>query len=112
MIERGAGDLGEAACKVCVEIRFQGEAWKAAGGRRGGSVLRLDEEGLDLLRVKANEKMLEGAPERGGGDRGEEEARGSLAASESAGEACRCAKLRRRISSSSVCPERRDERER
>jgi hypothetical protein len=42
-------------------------------------------------------KMLEGAPERGGGDRGEEEARGSLAASEPAGEACRFAVLRRAI---------------
>jgi hypothetical protein len=31
MIGRGAGDLGEVACKVCVEIRFQGEARKAAG---------------------------------------------------------------------------------
>jgi hypothetical protein len=32
MLGRGAGDLGEAACKVCVEIRFQGVARKAAGG--------------------------------------------------------------------------------
>jgi hypothetical protein len=31
MIGRGAGDLAEDACKVCVEIRFQGEARKAAG---------------------------------------------------------------------------------
>jgi hypothetical protein len=42
-------------------------------------------------------KNIRGAPERGGGDRGEEEARGSLAASESAGEVCRCSELRRRI---------------
>jgi hypothetical protein len=34
-------------------------------------------------------KMLEGAPERGGGDRGEEEARGSLARSNSTGDVCR-----------------------
>jgi hypothetical protein len=41
------------------------------------------------------EKVSAVVRERGGGDRGEEEARGSLAASESAVEACRCAKLRR-----------------
>jgi hypothetical protein len=42
-------------------------------------------------------KNVRGGTEERRGDRGEEEARGSLAASESAGEACRCAKLRRRI---------------
>jgi hypothetical protein len=41
--------------------------------------------------------MLEGAPEKGGGDRGEEEARGSLARSESTGDLCRFAVLRRAI---------------
>jgi hypothetical protein len=57
-------------------------------------------------------KTSEGATERGGGDRGREEAQGSLLTSESSGEACRPADLRRRILSSSVCPEQRDERER
>jgi hypothetical protein len=43
-------------------------------------------------------KNIRGAPERGGGDRGEEEARGSLARPESAGDVCREAELRRAIS--------------
>jgi hypothetical protein len=42
-------------------------------------------------------KNIRGAPERGGGDRGEEEARGSLARSESTGDFCRCSELRRKI---------------
>jgi hypothetical protein len=57
-------------------------------------------------------KMSKGAPERGGGDREEEEARGPLARSESTGVFCRFAVLRRGISSSSVHVERKDERER
>jgi hypothetical protein len=66
-----------------------------------------------LICYELNQKKAsEGAPEREGGDRGEEEARGSPSTSESFGQACRPADLRQRISLSSVCPERRDERER
>jgi hypothetical protein len=42
--------------------------------------------------------MSEGAPERGGGDRGEEEARGSLARSESTDYADGLRRFRRAIS--------------
>jgi hypothetical protein len=53
---------------------------------------------LDLLRVNSKGKRQRGAPERGGGDRGEEEVRGSLASSNSTGDACRIVVLRRAIS--------------
>jgi hypothetical protein len=54
--------------------------------------------------------MSEGASERGGGDRGEEEARGSLARPESTGDLCRFAELRRAILAAWGHDLQRDER--
>jgi hypothetical protein len=52
---RGAGDLGESACKVGVGDSFQREAGKAAGDRPGGRVLR-ESSGSSIYCTKGQEE--------------------------------------------------------
>jgi hypothetical protein len=60
--------------------------------------------------IEQNKNIRRGARTRGG-DWKKKEGWGLLAAPDLAGNICRWEELRRQIPSSSVCPERRDERE-
>jgi hypothetical protein len=61
----------------CVQTKER----EAAGDRRGGSVLRPSTDASICCELN-QKKNIRGAPERGGGDRGEEEARGGLGSSD------------------------------
>jgi hypothetical protein len=81
---------------VSVVFRFQKRRGESAGDVASVGEARPRKNTTICCGINRR-KMSEGAPERGGGDRGEEEARGSLVATNSCGDARRCAELRRAI---------------
>jgi hypothetical protein len=81
---------------VSVVFRFQKRRGESAGDVASVGEARPRKNTMICCGINRR-KMSEGAPERGGGDRGEEEARGSLVWSESTGGVCRDAVLRREI---------------
>jgi hypothetical protein len=86
---------------VSVVFRFQKRRGESAGDVASVGEARPRKNTTICCGINRR-KMSEGAPERGGGDRGEEEARGSLARSDSTGVLCRFAVFRRGIAPSSL----------